>query len=158
VQELDRGMALVEPAEAGDEARVEVKGKDELDTEGFDVLLRRKIMPRGDGSGPMGQGPMTGRGAGTCAGYANPGYANAWGGGMGMAWGRGGPRGYARRGFVPGPGARWMGTPWVPAYGPMPYAAPNRETQAAALQSQAEQLRDMLQQIEEQIRALKEEE
>lgn len=26
-------------------------------------------MPRGDGTGPMGMGPMTGRGAGTCAGY-----------------------------------------------------------------------------------------
>jgi len=34
-------------------------------------------MPRGDGSGPDGFGPMTGRGAGYCAGYDRPGYANA---------------------------------------------------------------------------------
>ncbi|MGI6097596.1 MAG: DUF5320 domain-containing protein, partial [Dethiobacteria bacterium] len=27
-------------------------------------------MPRGDGSGPAGMGPMTGRAAGYCAGYA----------------------------------------------------------------------------------------
>ncbi|MHB1483790.1 MAG: DUF5320 domain-containing protein [Saccharofermentanales bacterium] len=32
-------------------------------------------MPRGDGTGPMGMGPATGRGAGFCTGYAAPGYA-----------------------------------------------------------------------------------
>jgi len=34
------------------------------------------IMPAGDGTGPRGQGPMTGRGAGFCAGYSVPGYMN----------------------------------------------------------------------------------
>ncbi len=33
-------------------------------------------MPRGDGTGPQGLGPMTGRGAGFCSGYDVPGYAN----------------------------------------------------------------------------------
>ena len=33
-------------------------------------------MPRGDRTGPSGLGPMTGRGAGDCAGYSIPGYAN----------------------------------------------------------------------------------
>ncbi|NLV49386.1 MAG: DUF5320 domain-containing protein, partial [Clostridiales bacterium] len=33
-------------------------------------------MPRGDGTGPMGMGRMTGRGAGYCAGFAAPGYSN----------------------------------------------------------------------------------
>ncbi len=33
-------------------------------------------MPRGDGTGPAGLGPMTGRAAGYCAGYSGPGYAN----------------------------------------------------------------------------------
>lgn len=33
-------------------------------------------MPRGDGTGPVGAGPMTGRGAGFCAGYSVPGYMN----------------------------------------------------------------------------------
>ncbi|MBT4482390.1 MAG: DUF5320 domain-containing protein, partial [Candidatus Latescibacteria bacterium] len=30
----------------------------------------------GDGTGPAGLGPMTGRGAGYCAGYSVPGYQN----------------------------------------------------------------------------------
>ena len=33
-------------------------------------------MPGGDGTGPAGMGPMTGRAAGYCAGYPVPGYAN----------------------------------------------------------------------------------
>ncbi|MFW5788197.1 MAG: DUF5320 domain-containing protein, partial [Halanaerobiales bacterium] len=47
-------------------------------------------MPRGDGTGPAGRGPMTGRGAGYCAGFNVPGYMNAVPGrGMGRAWRRG---------------------------------------------------------------------
>lgn len=46
-------------------------------------------MPRGDGTGPMGMGPMTGRGAGFCAGFAAPGYANPIGYGCGFGRGRG---------------------------------------------------------------------
>lgn len=34
-------------------------------------------MPFGDGTGPAGMGPMTGRAAGLCAGYPVPGYMNA---------------------------------------------------------------------------------
>ena len=37
-------------------------------------------MARGDGTGPAGMGPMTGRGAGYCAGYPIPGYMNPYGG------------------------------------------------------------------------------
>jgi len=33
-------------------------------------------MPLGDGTGPAGMGPMTGRAAGYCAGYGVPGYMN----------------------------------------------------------------------------------
>jgi len=33
-------------------------------------------MPAGDRTGPRGMGPMTGRGAGFCAGYPVPGYMN----------------------------------------------------------------------------------
>jgi len=33
-------------------------------------------MPGGDQTGPLGQGPMTGRGLGYCTGYNSPGYAN----------------------------------------------------------------------------------
>ncbi|MGD9974420.1 MAG: DUF5320 domain-containing protein [Desulfatirhabdiaceae bacterium] len=45
-------------------------------------------MPRGDGTGPMGTGPMTGRAAGYCSGAGapiarNPGYGCGFGRGMG---------------------------------------------------------------------------
>ncbi len=33
-------------------------------------------MPRGDRTGPNGAGPMTGRGAGFCAGFGMPGFMN----------------------------------------------------------------------------------
>lgn len=33
-------------------------------------------MPHGDRTGPMGQGPRTGRGAGFCSGFDMPGYAD----------------------------------------------------------------------------------
>jgi len=33
-------------------------------------------MPAGNGTGPMGLGPMTGRAAGYCTGYGVPGYMN----------------------------------------------------------------------------------
>ena len=34
-------------------------------------------MPWGNGTGPAGYGPMTGRAAGYCAGYPVPGYMNS---------------------------------------------------------------------------------
>jgi len=48
-------------------------------------------MPKGDGTGPNGQGPMTGRGLGYCAGYPMPGFMNCrfgrgMGRGRGFAW------------------------------------------------------------------------
>ena len=49
-------------------------------------------MPRGDGTGPAGQGPMTGRGWGRCAGNDVPGYGNGFfgrGPGFGRGYGRG---------------------------------------------------------------------
>ena len=49
-------------------------------------------MPRGDKSGREGQGPMTGRGLGYCAGYPNPGFVNNFFGrgiGGGRTYGRG---------------------------------------------------------------------
>jgi len=85
-------------------------------------------MPWGDGTGPLGLGPMTGRAAGFCAGYPVPGYMNPFGGSA--VWARGaypapapaygyaGPAGVARpypayaAGFVPAwgrPFGRWFG-------------------------------------------------
>jgi len=39
-------------------------------------------MPKGDKTGPMGMGPMTGRGAGYCKGNDSAGYYSANGGGL----------------------------------------------------------------------------
>ncbi|MBU1006259.1 MAG: DUF5320 domain-containing protein [Candidatus Omnitrophica bacterium] len=56
-------------------------------------------MPGGDGRGPMGMGPMTGRAAGYCAGYSMPGYMSP-AAGRGFGFGRGMGRGRGRgRGF-----------------------------------------------------------
>ena len=72
-------------------------------------------MPRGDGTGPAGMGPMTGRAAGFCAGYSVPGYANPVGGRGYGGWGRGG--GFGRgRGF--GRGFGWARAGYgYPAWG-----------------------------------------
>ena len=60
-------------------------------------------MPRGDKTGPDRAGPMTGRGAGYCAGYLVPGFMNPIGGygrGLGRGHGRGGGRRFGREQFV----------------------------------------------------------
>jgi hypothetical protein len=65
-------------------------------------------MPFGDGTGPRGTGPMTGRGAGYCIGVIRPGFTTpvfaGWFGfnrGSGRGAGRGRGRGLFRRGFSP---------------------------------------------------------
>lgn len=57
-------------------------------------------MPGGDGSGPMGQGPMTGGGFGPCGAGAG---RRAAGGGFGRSFGRGFGRGmgYRNRRWAP---------------------------------------------------------
>ncbi len=59
-------------------------------------------MPAGDGTGPRGEGSMTGRALGRCAGYPEGGYAltPGHGGGRGL-YGRGGGRGFRNRYYEP---------------------------------------------------------
>jgi len=55
-------------------------------------------MPRGDRTGPQGEGPMTGKQLGYGAGYNSPGYTKGSGRGAGLGFfGRG--RGFFGRGF-----------------------------------------------------------
>ncbi|MFP4050403.1 MAG: DUF5320 domain-containing protein [Thermoplasmata archaeon] len=64
-------------------------------------------MPRGDGTGPDGLGPMTGRALGYCAGYSSPGFTKGIGRGLGRGLARGRGRGIGRglgRGFRGGRG------------------------------------------------------
>jgi hypothetical protein len=140
-------------------------------------------MPAGDGTGPMGMGPMTGRGAGYCGGYGAPGwampgpgraYGAGWGRGRAMG-GRGGRRGgmgggwrhrnryyatglpgWARAGYAPA----W-GAPPTWDYGPGlgPYdTAPSREEEAESLRQQAEWLKQQLDAIGRRIEELATEE
>ncbi len=54
-------------------------------------------MPGGDGTGPMGAGPMTGRGMGYCAVRAGFGFMNRIGFGRGWGCGRGFGMGWRNR-------------------------------------------------------------
>lgn len=63
-------------------------------------------MPRGNGTGPMGMGAMTGRGQGYCAGNNTPGAVN---GGGWTGQGRGSGMGFARGCRGAGGGGRGMG-------------------------------------------------
>lgn len=69
-------------------------------------------MPRGDGTGPLGMGAMTGRAAGYCAGYSVPGFANSFWGGA-----------FRGRDVIPVYGARaYYGSPWAVSYYGNPWA------------------------------------
>jgi len=112
-------------------------------------------MPRGDRTGPIGQGPMTGRGMGYCAGYDMPGFLNrpwGWGGfggrGMGMG-GRGFGRGWRHRYYATGmPG--WMAGGF-PYYGPQ---AVGPENELKALEEEASFLERSLEEVKKRLMEL----
>ncbi len=69
-------------------------------------------MPHGDRTGPRGEGPMTGRGRGYCAGYDAPGYGTV---GRGPGWGPGYGRGRHPYGWAaPVQGAGFGDEPGLP--------------------------------------------
>jgi hypothetical protein len=107
-----------------------------------------KTMPRGDGTGPAGMGPMTGRAAGYCAGYPVPGFMNPYSGrmGAGFGWGRGFGRGMGRWGYS---GVVPYGAPLQ--YGSASYAP---EQELEFMQNQAKVLGDQLEQIQKRISEL----
>ncbi|MBN1803720.1 MAG: DUF5320 domain-containing protein [Sedimentisphaerales bacterium] len=126
-------------------------------------------MPGGDGTGPMGMGPMTGRGAGFCAGYQVPGYMNPVGGrGFGgrgyWGWGRGGGRGRRNWFYATGlPGWARVGYGWPAwggavnpnAYGGAPFASSlTTQQELDDLKGQAEYLEDSLDGIKKRIEEL----
>ena len=120
-------------------------------------------MPRGNRTGPTGAGPRSGRGAGFCAGFDRPGYANAeipGGAPMGMAfrqrgWSGGsaaGGRGRRRRYFAAGqPGRGYLGAYPAPA---QPFNPELEEEslriRSQALQSELEAIKKRLEEIEPQ--------
>jgi len=118
-------------------------------------------MPGGDGTGPAGMGPMTGRAAGYCAGYPVPGYMNPVGGAGFWGWGRGGGRGWRNRFYATGL-TGWQGAaaglpafgavggwaaPFVPSYAP----ATSTEQELDRLKRQAEYFSNTLENIKKRI-------
>ena len=110
-------------------------------------------MPRGNGTGPAGLGPMTGRGAGFCAGYAVPGYVNPVGGrgysGCGRGFGgRGGGRGWRNQFYATGlPSWARAGVGFSGPVGPTVTA----EQELEGLKQQADFLQNSLSQVSEGI-------
>jgi len=112
-------------------------------------------MPRGDRSGPSGQGPGTGRAFGYCYGFDSPGYTKGPGRGMGMGYGFG--RGMGRgHGFGRGWGysAPYQGlAPGSPGMSPM-----SKEDEIKLLKSEAESLKRSQKDIEKRLSELEKEE
>ncbi len=118
-------------------------------------------MPRGDGTGPAGMGPMTGRAAGYCAGYPVPGFINPVGGRGYWGRGRGGGRGWRHWYYATGvPG--WARANFgYPARGGfvghnMPYAGQGvtAEQEMQGLKQQAEYFESALDEIKKRIEQL----
>jgi hypothetical protein len=104
-------------------------------------------MPRGDHTGPLGMGPMSGRAAGFCAGYGMPGYANVFSGrGYGMGFGRGRGRGWRNMFYATGmPG--WMRFSGTAA----PLQKPDAEMEKQTLKNHAEALQSELDYIKKRL-------
>jgi len=118
-------------------------------------------MAWGDGTGPNGLGPMTGRGAGYCAGFNTPGYANPGvGAGRGFGAGRGRGGGFGGRGGGRGfGGGRRFAGGVNPYYGQAPYAVPyapqvEPAQEAELLKNEARALESEMKAINDRIKAL----
>jgi len=98
-------------------------------------------LPRGDGTGPLGQGPMTGRGMGFCAGYARPGFSSARS--------RGGAGGFGRRNRFYA-----TGVPFSALAGPPSTSVLPREEELTRLRNESQRLRDALETIEQRLARL----
>ena len=99
-------------------------------------------MPRGDGTGPMGMGPLTGRGMGYCIGAGYPG--NVRGGGRFFGRGFGMGRGMGR-------GVFWGTAPVFGGSFPAPVSAEQEkavlENQVLAMEQNLAELKKRLSEI-----------
>jgi hypothetical protein len=100
-------------------------------------------MPRQDGTGPMGEGPMTGRGMGRCgsAGAKTGPRQGGRGSEMGRGWGR------RLRGWFGGGRGGWAGLPGWMGFG-SDQAGGRAPLRAEVLRRQAERLREELTRVE----------
>jgi len=113
-------------------------------------------MPWGDRTGPYGAGPMTGRGAGHCAGYGMPGYANPAGrfGASGFGRGFGGRgRGFRHWFYATGlPG--WMRYGWN---APAPYQY-SKDDEKSFLKQQVDFLSKTIEDLNKRLSELEKDE
>jgi len=111
------------------------------------INKKHKIMPAGDRTGSMGQGPRSGRGLGYCSGFDSPGYAKRQGGAMGRGFGFG--RGHGRgigRGKGYGRGWDVQASPWA--------NTTSKEDEIKLLKSQADELKRTQTNIEKRLTEL----
>lgn len=125
-------------------------------------------MPRGNRTGPLGQGPMTGRAMGYCARFSNPGFMNPGPGfrrgfgfgrgfGQGLGFGRG--RGGRRFGFddfwrYPYPQAMPYDYPYTgPAPDPSSFQL-SKEDELQHLKQESEILHQQMEDISKRIEEL----
>lgn len=102
-------------------------------------------MPGGDRTGPMGAGPMTGRGLGYCVGYGASGFSHR-GGGWGLG-GRGRGRGGGWRcGFHGMDRGRWWSM--------NPPGATDPVQERELLQREQAFLKSQMEQIQQRLEAL----
>lgn len=116
-------------------------------------------MPGGDRTGPIGNGPMTGRAAGFCAGFGAPGYVNpspGFGRGLGRGWGRRVGRGFWGRGR----GFWWRDDNLPDPSYHREYPQPSKEEEKAYLENMVkgleEEIKDMRNRIQELSKEKKE--
>ena len=109
-------------------------------------------MPRGDRTGPIGMGPMTGRQMGICTGYPESYFRSDnpyYGSGQGMGFRRGFNRGMGfGRGFNRGRGG--FGGYW--GYPSQPF---KQQDEAAYLEMQAKDIEEDLTRIKSRLEELK---
>ena len=103
-------------------------------------------MPRGDRTGPQGEGPMTGRQLGYGAGYDSPGYTK----GSGMSMGRG-FFGRGRAFFGQGRGYRFF---WNRSDVPAPSESITQADDLNSLRSEVEGLKTSLSSILDKLNEL----
>lgn len=102
-------------------------------------------MPRGDRTGPMGAGSMTGRRAGFCAGYGVPGFANPPAPWCGTGY-RGGGYGWRNMYYLTGL-PRWQRYPY-------PVSPVPSQEEVETLKARANWLKDQLDAINKRIEEL----
>ena len=113
-------------------------------------------MPYGDRTGPMGLGPMTGRGMGFCTGYNSPGYANPTF--RRDQFVRGGGRGWRNWYYATGRPGWLRNTQGLPAWGKLgyyPFFQPTVEEEKRLLEDNKKILQRELQTIEKRLKELK---